>query len=135
MFKSFFVSIVLIGSVSGAFAADNTTAKPFSYRVEIPAGQLTCDQEAQALGNRFANATGLTVSSSVCQATQQIEKLDVHFGCELSRESRSEAVQSELHERRNLLELRRLLGSVSAQATTFEANTGLKVLASRLHCC
>jgi hypothetical protein len=128
--KTLFVSVVLFGSLSSAFASQSSM-KPFSYRAEIPATDATCDQEATALGQRFAKATGLTVTSSICQSTQEIEK-QIVFTVVVNYQNSSpvqpySAVYTSEGMFGNYVDC---LASLPSQQSAFVSNTGLDVLAS-----
>jgi hypothetical protein len=125
--KTLFISAVLFGSFSSAFAAP----KPFSYRVEIPASDATCDQEATNLGQRFATATGLTVTSTACQSSQEIEK-QIVFTLVVNYQSDAEIKPySAVYTDEGIFESYvDCLASLPAQKSAFETNTGLQTLAA-----
>jgi hypothetical protein len=49
-------------------------AHPFSYRTTVPAdAEVTCDQAAQGVAKRLAQATGANVTGSSCSATRNFQ--------------------------------------------------------------
>jgi len=129
--KTLLVSAVLFASFASAFAAGHPEPKPFSYRVQIPAAALSCDQEAQALGQRFAQASGLTVTSGVCQSTQLIEKQSVYTLVVNYLATAQVTPYSALYTAEGIFKSYvDCLTVLPAQQTAFATNTGLSILSS-----
>jgi len=129
--KTLLVSAVLFGGFVSAFAAGYPAPKPFSYRVEIPAAAFSCDQEAQALGQRFAKTTGLSVTSSVCQSTQLIEKQSVYTLVVSYLAAAQVAPYSAVYTAEGIFKSYvDCLAVLPVQQAAFETNTGLSILSS-----
>jgi hypothetical protein len=129
--KTLLVSAVLFASFASAFAASHPVPKPFSYRVQIPAAALSCDQEAQALGQRFAKATGLSVTGSVCQSTQSIEKQSVYTLVVSYLATAQVTPYSALYTSEGIFKSYvDCLAVLPAQQAAFATNTGLSILSS-----
>lgn len=127
-----------------ASAADQT--KPFSYRVEVPAGAAGCQTHAASVADLFATAAGIPVDSSSCTTetitdngatfTKDVIIINYHanyaaspyravFGGDVNMSTSSDFTSLFSH-------YADCVNALPAQTQAFTANTGLTAVAG--HC-